>query len=482
MGIAFVPLYIKYLGSEAYGLIGVFAVLQAWLSLLNMGMTPTLSREMARFTAGEHSLQSIKDLLHSVFVLTAFFGGINIVLVYFLAPWLANSWLHFDKLSTDEVIYSISIMGFVVSLKLVEGLYQGVLVGLQKQVKFNIINAGMSTLRGGGAVLILALYSPTIYIFFIWQGLISIVTLITFVFITRHTLQAYNVKPKFSASALFAVRKFAGGMLLTTLLSLLLLTVDKIILSAMLSLTEFGYYTLAGTVAGALQQLVQPVNQAIYPRLASLVASGNHVAITSIFHRSSQLVSIIVIPSTCLLVFFGWDILYLWSGNSVLADSTAQFLTIMAIGNALHTFMYIPYSVQLAHGWTRLANQVNFVAVLLLVPLLLITVPKYGGIAAVWVWLGLTLSYVFISSYFFFAKLLPNERSRWFQEDIFLSAFIAIFVVGVAKLISFLWVKNGVGIFYLSIVFFVSSVACLLGVQWTREKVLVFFNRREFFQ
>ena len=55
MGLAFVPLYIRYLGIEAYGLIGVFAVLQACLSLLDMGMTPTLNREMARFTVESHS-------------------------------------------------------------------------------------------------------------------------------------------------------------------------------------------------------------------------------------------------------------------------------------------------------------------------------------------------------------------------------------------------------------------------------------------
>jgi len=65
MGLAFVPLYIRYLGMEAYGLIGIFVLLQAWLSILDMGITPTLNREMARFTAGAHTPQSIHNLLRS---------------------------------------------------------------------------------------------------------------------------------------------------------------------------------------------------------------------------------------------------------------------------------------------------------------------------------------------------------------------------------------------------------------------------------
>ena len=70
MSLAFVPLYIKYLGIEAYGLIGIFGMLQAWLGLLDMGMKPALGREMARFTGGAHDAQSIWDLLRSIEIIS----------------------------------------------------------------------------------------------------------------------------------------------------------------------------------------------------------------------------------------------------------------------------------------------------------------------------------------------------------------------------------------------------------------------------
>jgi len=41
------PLYIKYMGAEAYGLLGLFAMLQAWFNLLDIGLTPTMARETA---------------------------------------------------------------------------------------------------------------------------------------------------------------------------------------------------------------------------------------------------------------------------------------------------------------------------------------------------------------------------------------------------------------------------------------------------
>ena len=88
MGLAFVPLYIGFLGIEAYGLIGVFALLQAWLSLLDMGMTPTLAREMARYTGGAHSAQSIHNLLRTVEVCCL---GVAVVMSASLGA--ASGWL-----------------------------------------------------------------------------------------------------------------------------------------------------------------------------------------------------------------------------------------------------------------------------------------------------------------------------------------------------------------------------------------------------
>jgi len=35
MGFAFVPIYIKYLGPEAYGLVGLFVVLQGMIAILD---------------------------------------------------------------------------------------------------------------------------------------------------------------------------------------------------------------------------------------------------------------------------------------------------------------------------------------------------------------------------------------------------------------------------------------------------------------
>ena len=66
IGIIMVPLYIKYMGSEAYGLVGFFSMLQAWFMLLDMGLTPTMARETARFRGGATDALSYRRLVRAL--------------------------------------------------------------------------------------------------------------------------------------------------------------------------------------------------------------------------------------------------------------------------------------------------------------------------------------------------------------------------------------------------------------------------------
>ncbi|MEI6544407.1 MAG: hypothetical protein WCL60_12885, partial [Methylococcales bacterium] len=152
MSLAFIPLYIKYLGIESYGLIGIFALLQSWLGLLDMGMKPTLSREMARATGGAHSAQSIRNILRSIEIITVAMASVISIGIMAVSVWLASDWLRTEKLPVATAAQAFTIMGIVTALSFIEGIYSSSLVGLQRQVLLNALSSATATLRGFGAV------------------------------------------------------------------------------------------------------------------------------------------------------------------------------------------------------------------------------------------------------------------------------------------------------------------------------------------
>jgi O-antigen/teichoic acid export membrane protein len=477
IGLAFVPLYIRYLGIEAYGLIGIFTLLQAWLTLLDMGMTPTLSREMARFTAGEHTAQSIRDLLRSLEIICFGIAGLIGVLIWAASGWLASDWLRADKLPVETATQAIAIMGGVAALRFVEGIYRGAILGLQRQVFFNVVNAFIATTRAAGAVVVLAWISPTIEAYFLWQGLVSIVSVAVLAVAAHGSLPVPPKPAKFSRQAIFAIRHFAGGMMATTFLALLLTQVDKILLSRLLSLEAFGYYTLAATVASAIALLITPITQAFYPRFTELVARADAQGLIRTYHHSAQLVTALAAPGAFMLIFFGQNLLVLWTGDKILAQEIAPLLALLALGTLLNGLMHIPYMLQLAHGWSSFAVRLNLVAVTILVPAILWATPRYGAIGAAWAWVLLNAGYVLIGIHFMYKRLLPTEKWRWYRQDLALPLLATIVVLTICSMGHQPYSNNVAEIAWLMGCVVIAYVATILITPDLRHYVLTLFHR-----
>lgn len=479
MGLVFIPLYIKYLGVEAYGLIGVFAILQAWLTLLDMGMTPTINREMVRFTAGAHTVQSIRDLLRSLEIICLSIALLICTAIWVCTPWISSHWLQAEKLSTETISHAISIIGFVVALRFIESLYRGAILGLQKQVWLSVIGSGLATLRWGGAVCVLIWASPTIEAFFIWQGLVSAITIVIFFMCVHRSFPASSEPAKFSLTQLTSVWRFARGMIATTLLVLLLMQVDKIILSRLLSLEMFGYYTLAGAIAAAIYQLTGPITQAYYPRFTELVSKGDTVELIKIYHQGAQLISVLIIPAALMLTFFGRNILLLWTGNETLANNVAPLLALLATGTMLNGLMHIPYMLTLAHGWPEFAVFQNGVAVLLLVPAILWATPRYGAIGAAWIWVILNAGYVLLAAHFLYRRLLSTEKWYWYVFDVIFP------FLGASSIATIFWLMQPApmlkiaGWFWLFLIGLSVTFASALSSPFTRQYLLKIALKRK---
>src|SRR5579871_2635660 len=174
--LAFVPLYIRYLGIESYALIAIFTLLLAWLSIFDTGLRATLSREMARFAGGALDPTAIRDVLRTVEVLVLAFGLLSALAIGSLSGYLA-AWVHPEHLPPQTVRLAFAAMGVVVMLTFSEGMYLGCLSGMQRQVLENAIMTVFGTVRSCGAVLVIAFISPTIEAFFVWQALVSLMSI-----------------------------------------------------------------------------------------------------------------------------------------------------------------------------------------------------------------------------------------------------------------------------------------------------------------
>lgn len=432
MGLAFVPFYIKLMGVESYGIVGVFTSLMGMLAILDLGLSQSMNREMARLSSEQGDAKRMADTARTLEVIYwgIAFGVVAVIVL--LSNFIAYHWLNPEHLSRDSLLQALWIMALVIGLRWPVAIYMGGLNGLQRQVQVNILLIIFATMQGAGALAVLWFVEPTIQAFFWWQAAIALAQVVVLRFALWRSFPSGN-KGRFSKDVLHNIWRFAAGMTGISLVATILTQTDKLLLSKMLTLTEFGYYTFAATIAAVVYRIIGPVFTAYYPRLTELVSKGDQLGLVSTYHQGCQLMAVTILPPTLILALFSKEILELWTHNPDVVTHSSLLISLLVIGNALNGLMNIPYALQLAHGWTKLAFYQNVVAVVILVPAIYFVTLRWGAGGAAGVWIVLNSGYVFIGAQLMYRRLLVAEKLRWYVNDVGKILLAVLAVTGIAR-------------------------------------------------
>jgi O-antigen/teichoic acid export membrane protein len=429
MAVAFLPLYIHYLGVEAYGLIGLFAVVQALMLVVDMGISPALNREMVRFTTGLSDVRYVRNLLRSLEMICFGFAALMTLMAWLFSDYLASGWLRSIHLPLSSVVQALVLMTLVAGLRLCESLYRGCLYGLEHQVWFNTASAILGSFRYVGALGVLVFISSTLQAFFVWQAISSILTLMILSRRVYVSLPKITSRSKFSMEALAEIKSFAGGMIGIACVTMLFLQVDKILLSRFFSLRDLGYYSLAATAANIIFIIAIPVTQAIYPRLVKLSSDSHESERKTLYRKTTQLTAVLLGSASMLLCFFSNGTIYMWSGSADLVEATGPLLSILVVGSFLNGLAYLPAQLQIASGHTRrLLFASGFVFVMFVILILFFT-PTYGIKGAAWAWLLVNIVYLLLVNATTPYPVVNRVKVTWFFADVLLPTMASIAVM-----------------------------------------------------
>ena len=413
------PLLVKFVGAEGYGLIGFFYLLQSWLMLLDLGMSPTLSREIARYRGGALSSQDLLYLFNSMKKIFLALAILCMLSMFLFSNYIATTWLKLEILNISLVRQSICLMGAVIAIRWVAGIYKSAITGFEKLVWLSAFNISIATLRFIVVFPIFYYFSATPIVFFSYQLIVAIVEFAGVFFFVKKLMPKKSGEVRFDQTAIKKILKFTLTIAFTSSVWVVITQTDKLILSKLLTLSEFGYFSLAVQVAGGIILLTGPVSAAILPRLAWLEAENKSLELIKIYRDSTQFVVVTGGTASLLLIFFSKQVLLAWTGDLMMTTKVAPYVTLYAIGNFFLAIGAFPYYLQYAKGKLKLHLYGNLGFIIILIPSLLVVVHKYGGIGAGYVWIAINAIYLFTWIPFIHNSFDKNLNRKWYYEDIF---------------------------------------------------------------
>lgn len=409
------PFYLRYLGMEAYGLIGFYATLQTVIQLLDLGLAPTVSREIAHDaeTGRQRRAASLLRTLGVVYV----FVAITIAgLVALAAPWISGQWLQARALSPETVAQAVTLMGINVACRWPIGLYTGALAGSQRLARASVTSMTINTLATLTSIAVLAWVARSVQAFFLVQAGFGLLQAIVLGVLARSALGEKDAP--FDWAGLRRVWGFSAWMSGIAITSLVFTQFDKVLLSRLVTLDAFGQYMLAVLLVSGLQVVVGPAFQVIYPKFTALVARGDQGGLARFYSSTSRIYAGMVFSLALALALHVESLVTLWTGSVGIARDVAPLVLLLATGSALNGVMYYPYALQLANGKPRIAFSINITLLLVGAPTILWLVTNYGAVGGAMAWAALGLVYVIVGTLATGAKVAPFAGVRWLARDI----------------------------------------------------------------
>lgn len=403
----FTPIYIHYLGIEGYSIISFALVIVGVMSILDAGLSMTLTREFALKN------NSQKDKTNTLATFEIFYFAISllvIIIIFTFSNQIANNWLNLDLIDPLKVSYYLKLIGVGIAFQLLGNFYMGGLMGLEKQVKGNLYRVGWGIARNA-LVVIPLMYRPSLELFFIWQT----TTTIIYTFLLRRSLlnelnARLSIIRSFSIDEKILKRtwKFAGGIFLISLVASVNTQMDKISISKILPISVLGLYTLAISLSQVIVSLITPISTAIVPRFTSLFSENKRQEASLLYHKISTFISIIALSFGLNIIFFAKDLLWIWTGDLSLANSSYQFVPILTIGSIMLSFQILPYSIAMANGYTKLNNYLGIASLAITLPGYWLMTTYFGAIGAALTWGGVQTLITPFYNYLINKKFLPD--------------------------------------------------------------------------
>ena len=418
IGIAFVPIFINYIGTEGYGLIGIFASFQTILYLFDMGFSTTLNRELARLSADfETNKTQIVQTVRTFEVTFVVLSLLTTLSAALFSYYLAYYWVNPATLAREDIFYYFCLLSIGFGCMLPKGLYYGGLLGLDKHIAMNVTNVIGVVVKNVGALAVLIWIDASPKAFFEWQAFASFFQTAIMAIALWYYLPKGFFQARFDAKILRGSQYFVLGLTGISITAIIITQADKFILSKYISLQDFGYYSFAALMGGGILQIVGAIFQTYFPKLSQQAAINDTKNLASTYHQACKTMALVILPLTLTIVFFSKSILEIWTKNTDLIDHTHALISILTLGTAINGLVNMPYALSLSGANAPLFIKINSVFIAVLIPAFIVGIHLNGAMGAAYIWLIVNVLYAGFASIIVHRYHLQNHFRRWFFED-----------------------------------------------------------------
>jgi O-antigen/teichoic acid export membrane protein len=437
-----IPILIKGLGMERFGVLTLAWMLIGYFSLFDLGIGRALTKLVAeKLGTGED--EKVPTLVWTSLFLMLLLGILGAMLVGLLVPWLVYRILKIPENLRAESLHAFYLLALSIPLVISAAGLRGILEARQLFGLINYVRIPLGLFTYIGPVVALWFTHDLVVI----VAVLAIARLLAwqiFLWLCLRALPPLRRKLVIDRREMGPILRFGGWLTVSNVVSPFLEYLDRFLIGALVSMTAVTYYVTPYDVVTKLLHFPSALVGVLFPAFAaSYVTNSEHTR--QLFLRGIKLVIVILFPVSLFLVSMAPETLEIWLGRDF-SQQSALVLQLLTIGVFLNSLAYLPATLIQGVGRPDLIAKLHLIELPFYLIMLWGLIHSYGITGAALAWVlraGIDIILLFIIS----RRFLYNTGQVLQRMTYFLGA--TIILLSFATLPSSFAVSAGLFLFTL---------------------------------
>jgi len=400
LSILTIPVYIRLLGVEEWGLVAACASLQILSNFIDAGFSQIVPRWAAGAAHDREKLQSYVKIFRKFYLAL---GLVLFLLMQASARNLAEDWFQIPINRSDELELAIRIVSFQFLFQFLNNLHISIWHGLQYQIQANVRVSVFGTLKHAVTLVVLLLCLKLAWMYALAFAAVAFVEfLVNAISVNRMLGKECPGTASEKIDWLVMLREvsmLSAGIFVGLVASQL----DRIILSRSVDVTLFGIYTVVATLAFAFLQLQTPFTRAYFPLIVADIHSIGRVTNQHIRRLLGGTLITSTLPAL-LACIFARHILVIWLHDEKMVEFGTAPLRLLLLAVSVNSIYGCIYQVIIAAGEARRVLQFNLVSIVAAILVAVCFHESSGLLLGGFIWLSITVIQLILGATWYGAR------------------------------------------------------------------------------
>jgi O-antigen/teichoic acid export membrane protein len=405
------PILVHGLGKERFGVLTLVWALVGYSGLFDFGLGRALTQLVAR-KLGAGAEQEVASLAWTSLLLMLLLGLVGASFLILLSPWLVHRILSVPTGLQRETLQSFYLLGITVPVVIITTGLRGLLEAHQRFDLVNMLRIPMGIISFASPLLVLP-FSRNLF------PVVGVLAAGRLMGCVAHLLLCFEVAPElreriaWQRTAAGPLLRFGGWMTVTNIVGPLMLTLDRFVIGALVSMTAVAYYATPYEAVTKLLVIPGAFLGVMFPAFCTTFVQDRNRALL-LYKRSIKYIFLILFPVVVLVVALSQDGLNLWLGAEF-AHNSARVLQWLAVGVFINSLAQVPFAMVQGAGRPDWTAKLHIVELPVYLAFLWLSIHWWGieGAAIAWTLrMAVDAGFLFIlASRFLPGRVLGDLRS-----------------------------------------------------------------------